>query len=99
MHMYTVADTKVKPYEVNFSINAQDVCMEIDTGAAVTVMNEQVWANISTGTILRELSPNKLRLKTYTGEEIPVQGDTVVPVTYQKVEYQLPIVVVARGTG
>ena len=64
MHMYTVADTKVKPYEVNFSINGQDICMEIDTGAAVTVVNEQVWANVSTGTIPRELSPSKLRLKT-----------------------------------
>ena len=33
MHMNTMADTKVKPYEV---INGQNVCMEIDTGAAVT---------------------------------------------------------------
>ena len=64
MHMYTVTDTKLKPYEVNFSINGQEVCMEIDTGAAVTVVNEQIWANISTGTIPRELSPSKLRLKT-----------------------------------
>ena len=49
MHLYTVTDTNVKPYEVNFSINGQEVCMEIETGAAVTVVNEQVWANISTG--------------------------------------------------
>ena len=33
MYMYTVADTKVKPYEVNFSINGQDVCMENNKGA------------------------------------------------------------------
>ena len=46
MHMYTVTYTKVKPYEVNFSINGQEVCMEIDIGAAVAVVNEQVWANI-----------------------------------------------------
>ena len=98
MHLYTVTDTKVKPYEVNFSINGQEVCMEIDTGTGVTVVNEQVWANISTGTIPRELSPSKLRLKTYTGEEISVQGEAVVPVIYQGVEYQLPIVVVAGAT-
>ena len=105
MHMYTVTDTKVKPYEVNFSINEQEVCTEIDTGAAVTVVNEQVLANISTETIPRELSPSKLRLKTYTGEEISVQGkaisvqgEAVVPVIYQGVEYQLLIIVVAGAT-
>ena len=98
MHLYTVTDAKVKPYEVNFSINGQEVCMEIDTGAAVTVVNEQVWANISTRTIPRELSPSELRLKTYTGEEISVQGEAVVPVIYQGVKYQLPIVVVAGAT-
>ena len=32
MDMYTMTDNKVKPNEVNFSINGQDVCMEIDTG-------------------------------------------------------------------
>ena len=40
--------------------------------------------------------PSKLRLKTYAGEEISVQGEAVVPVIYQGVE--LPIVVVAGET-
>ena len=57
-----------------------------------------IWANIFTGTIPRELSPSKLRLKTYAGEKISVQGETVAPVTIQGVEYQLPIVVVAGAT-
>ena len=46
--------------------------MEIDTGAAVTVVNEQVWANISNS---KRTLPQQTKIKNlYRGENFSTGG-------------------------
>ena len=98
MNMYNLTECKVKPLEVNLCTNDHNLLMEIDTGAAVTVVNQKVWSSLSKGTVHGKLSPSKSRLKTYTGEQVVVLGEAEVPVKYQDLEYQLPIAVVEGNT-
>ena len=54
--------------------------MEVDTGAAVTLMSEALYKRLWPG---RDLKASRVHLKTYSGEAIPVVGGCNVNVTYQ----------------
>ena len=75
-----------------------DVPMELDTGAAVTVINEATRAKLKEATAALRLQPTEVKLWTYTGEEIPVVGRVTVKVQHLQQEEQLSLVVVA-GEG
>ncbi|KAL7834774.1 hypothetical protein SRHO_G00290210 [Serrasalmus rhombeus] len=72
-------------------IEGQTVRMEIDTGAAVSIVSENVYKNT-----LKHLSlkPANIKLKTYTGEQVPVQGVVDVTVQLNKQTAKLPLYVV-----
>ena len=72
--------------------------MEMDTGAAVTVISEATYNQICGASSCSQLQPSMLKLRTYTGEEVPLVGGTTVKVQCQKQLEQLPLVVVA-GDG
>ena len=57
--------------------------MEVDTGAALSVISEQTYRELWPNPELAPtLKPNKVKLKTYTGESIAVKGTIDVHVTY-----------------
>ena len=72
--------------------------MEVDTGTAVMVISEATYNQVCGASSCSQLQPSTLKLRTYTGEEIPVVGGTTVKVQCQEQVEQLPLVVVT-GDG
>ena len=84
--------SKEKGYTVKVKIDNEIVDMVIDTGASVSLINETLYKRLN-----RTARPSK-RLRTYTGEEIPVLGGCDVSVTYNNKNVDLPVMVV-RGSA
>ena len=84
-----------KPLQVEVVINGQPLSMELDKGAAVTLVSEETfqskWSNVT-------LQPSTARLHTYSGEPLPVVGQAEVKVQYGEQELRLPLIVVG-GKG
>uniref|UniRef100_A0A3B3TFN7 Gypsy retrotransposon integrase-like protein 1 n=1 Tax=Paramormyrops kingsleyae TaxID=1676925 RepID=A0A3B3TFN7_9TELE len=69
--------------------------MEIDTGAAISIISEAVYKKTFAHV---PLEGSNVTLKTYTGQAIPVKGQFTVRVTYGDQSADLPLVVV-QGNG
>ncbi len=78
LEMFSLSsNTEKHAFHVNFAVNQQDLLMEVDTGAAVGIISharyKQLFAHVP-------LEGARVKLKTYTGEDIPVVGHcTVTP--------------------
>jgi len=79
--IFNVSSKTTPPYMVVMEINGQSVTMEIDTGAAVTVMSQECWEARFAGLTLEQPT---LCLRTYTAEKMTVLGETSVLVRYGK---------------
>ena len=83
------------PYMVTVQLNGLEVKMELDTGASLSVISEDVYTqlkNIKGSTL--NLQDTKLTLKSYTGEIIPVLGTLSVEVKYKDFCRHLSVIVV-----
>ena len=96
--MYPVTGPNAKPWQTPISVEDHSLVMEVDTGAAVTVISEATFNQVGGVSSLSQLHPSMVKLRTYTGEEIPVVGELSVKVQCQGQVEQLPLVVVA-GDG
>ena len=67
------------PYEVVVNLNQKPVTMEIDTGAAVSIMLNKTKKALFPSEVL---SKPTLNLRTFTSEPIPVIGQLTVEVCY-----------------
>lgn len=83
------------PITVDLFINGKKVKMEVDTGAAVTIISERVRKKFFPKEKLR---PSSLLLRTYTGEAMPVVADIQVQVKYGDQQCTLDLTVVC-GAG
>lgn len=92
--LYTVQerDAKPKPITVQLLINGKAAELELDTGAAVTVINEGTYKNLCGERSV--LEPSGCSLRTYTGEKVAVLGKVTVPVKYGEQEHMLTTLVV-----
>ena len=98
LSIYIVKSSQVPhspPIHVKVKLDECLVTMEVDTGAAVTLMSEATFANLWPG---RELHPSRVRLQAYSGEPIPVVGCSNVNMDYEGQCVVLPLYVVA-GCG
>ena len=80
---------------VDTRIEGKALAMELDTGASVSIVSKKTWKNWLGAP---SLSPSSLRLRTYTGEELKVEGQRVVEVRYGEQVAKVPLIVVA-GQG
>ena len=71
---------RVKPIMVSVQVNQSTIETEVDTGAALSLMNEETFSKISMDC---HLKPTKITLKTYTGETLRLLGATEVDMQYQ----------------
>ena len=73
--------------------------MEVDTGASVSLISRDTYRKLWLNQEWRpKLQPSPRRLRTYTGQELDVQGSATVDVTYGSQSQKLPLLVVA-GNG
>ena len=70
--IYRVSKPSSHPITVELEINHKKLLMEIDTGAAVSVISRDTYNKPFSDT---SLNPCTVRLKTYTGEPMPVAGE------------------------
>ncbi|XP_049527389.1 uncharacterized protein LOC119458790 [Dermacentor silvarum] len=89
--VYHVINTVRSGYEVQVNVEGKDICMQIDTGAAVTLIPESVKLNAFPHV---KCEPSRVILRTYTGEPIPVKGQCNVIVTTGKQSLRLPVIIV-----
>ena len=84
-----------KPIELNVDVLGKSISMELDTGAAVSLISEETYKKSFPDVSLQELT---VKLKSYSGEDIPVIGQMEVLVKYNHQEGNLPLLVV-KGNG
>ena len=90
-----------EPYRVELQLNGVQTSMEVDTGAAATIINEETYKRIVEGNLMKnrqQLEAAKVRLRMYTGELVKVRGTLNVIVKYEKQEVELQTLVV-EGSG
>ena len=69
--------------------------MELDTGAAMSIMSEQTLQQFFTQASLKQIH---VLLRTYSGEPLKVLGELMAEVRYGKQCCTLPLLIVS-GTG
>ena len=89
--------SRSQPLRVSLSLNAVPMSMEIDTGAALSLISLETFRSLFAQSP-PPLRTTQIRLKTYTGEVLKVEGEATVTVCYKDQCKDLPIVVVA-GSG
>ena len=98
--IYTVFPLRKEWYDpiyVTVMVDNHPVPMEVDTGASLSVISEatyqEVWGDSAT-----RVKESKAKLKTYTGEEIPVKGILDAVVEHQGNHKKLPLII-TKGRG
>ena len=69
--MYKVAPDKVAPYQTSVTLNGAHLRMEIDTGAALSLISEATYERLWPREHAPPLTPTTIRLRTYTGRGWP----------------------------
>ena len=94
-YLNKVGSQSVKPILVQLEIGGVNLDMELDTGAAYTIISERTRKSFFSKLKVR---PSSIRLKTYTDEAINVLGQLHVHVKYN--DQQSPLVLlVVEGDG
>ena len=83
------------PISVPVSVNNQTVEFQLDTGAALSVITEQDYKKFAISDKIQKCNKN---LRTYTGQPVPVVGESYVNVQYGNQCRELPIIIVS-GEG
>ena len=87
-NLFTVPDQQSKPFEVVANVEGNPLTLEVDTGAAVSIIS-----NKSLNSIL-SLLPTSDTPQTYTRETIPVLGKLSFQMEYHGQNATLPLLVV-----
>ena len=79
---------KTNPIIVTVNVNSQPIQMEVDTGAALSIISKTTFESN------QMLKPSTISLKTYTGQTLPVLGMIETHVEHNAQSENLPLIVV-----
>ena len=85
---------KVKPYNVRVCVDSEPITMELDTGASLSTIGEKVYRDKLSR---YKLCRSNVKLRSYTGDRVPVLGSIKVPVRCNGGESQNMEVLVVKG--
>ena len=88
-------DTRLPPIKVHVVLDHCSVPMEVDTGASVSIMPENLYRQLWP---TRGLKETTIRLQTYSKQPTAVVGVTDVQIDYEGQTATLPLVIV-KGEG
>ena len=91
--LFTLPSQQIKPLQADVEIEGHHLSMEIDTGAAVSIISDKTHTSLPHLKKL-PLQPTQVILRTYTGESISVLGELSVNVTCQGTSHTLSLLVV-----
>ncbi|CAC5359384.1 unnamed protein product [Mytilus coruscus] len=83
-----------KELKLDVKIEDVDYVMELDTGAAVSIIGEENYKKYFSNI---KLQKSNVKLNTYTGDPITVIGEITVNVVYDKQTEILPLIAVKEG--
>ena len=86
--------SRVDPIKLEVNIEGQNVAMEVDTGASVSVCNFDFYKNKLSNLALKATN---LSLSSYTSEPITPMGKVSVLVAYKDVTCNLDLYVIKKG--
>jgi len=92
-----VHDEHSPPFTVTLHINDTPVEMEVNTGAAVSIINEVTFQRLQQSSGAPTLEPVSSKLKTYTGQDIAVLGAAQFSIRYISTQLYLTVHVVPRA--
>ena len=94
--MYCVGEPRSPPITVEVMVYGVPVTFEVDTGSSSTLMNARTFELVRStgGDDSLELRACKSKLRTYTGEPIPVRGEVSAVIHYDDQHLELPVIVV-----
>ena len=96
--IFNLTKPQEQPHVVDILLGEENLKMEIDTGAAMSIINENTYTVLKQSHPSLELKESKIRLNTYTGEQVDVLGQIDMAVNYENQEAVLPLLVI-KGNG
>ena len=96
--LFHFRDKVVDPLKITVSANGVQLPMQIDTGAAVSVISKMTYNRLWSAAKRPPLQHTSVQLRTYSGEKLPVCGQVQVLVSCRGLEVRLSLVVVS-GKG
>ena len=96
-YIKSIINEKNHPYKVEIHLNGMMKRIEVDTGAAVSVIDETTYRELIQSQEIT-LHPSSAKLRTYSGHFIPVKGRIDVKVSYKGQQEHLSALVV-QGEG
>ena len=86
VQIYLVGDKPHPPFTVELMVNEKPVTFEVDTGAAVTILSQEVYRQLFPSL---KLQPSSMLLKSYTGDQVKVL-EVQVDVSYGNKRVNIP---------
>ena len=95
MALFKITKETPQPVCVLVKVNKKSLAMEVETGAAVSLISEAEYRSTFSS---YELQESEVKLKTYTVESMNIVAEFSVLVEYENKEYTRPLLVV-KGSG
>ena len=95
LQLFAVCERSSRPFHTDVIVDGKMLRMEIDTGAAVSIISQSQQEALFPDATLRK---PRVKLTTYTGEPMTVVGELDAQVQYGQQSKALPLTVVA-GNG
>ena len=93
--LFTLPCQQSTPLQANIEVEGHHLKIKIDIGAAVSIPSDTTHTGLF-HLLKFPLQPTEVKLRTYTGESIPVLGELAVNVTSQGTSCKLPLLVVKK---
>lgn len=87
-----------EPLLVKAKVKKKELIMEVDTGVTMSIISSSTYHSLGPSNKIPPLKATTCKLKTYTGEQIKVQGKLKAMVTVKKQTKTLQLLVV-EGDG
>jgi len=99
--LYYVHPEGTSSFTVNINVNDKPLCLEVDTGAALSIISESTCHTLWPEGTAPALRNTNARLKSYTGDVINIKGTMNVDATYKEEKAKnLPLIIVeSRGSS
>ena len=75
-------DRLPSPIMATLQVNQAEIQMEVDTGASVSIISSDTYTKLWPATKRPLLQPSNRKLRTYTAEQLVVEGELTVDVRY-----------------
>nr|XP_054759433.1 uncharacterized protein LOC129265467 [Lytechinus pictus] len=98
LYTHSTKASKPPPIMTQLTVKGKPINFQVDTGSAVTLINEKTWLSQWSDKERPKLSEPKTRLRTYTEHLVEIIGECEVAVSKGNKEERLPLIV-ARGRG